>query len=597
MKKPFMSLIVVFMFSVQPIFADDVAGQRKDPVAGPPGVVLGDVNGDSVINMVEVLYNMRTLAKISNQAADFGDLDDAATNFPTSLGTSNAALGRTGPYHRDVSHEWIGASSSSTTDTELDAKMIDQDFDDGDFLIYPVTSGGQPINIGVIRVSVGTDSNTAVRYLNVAADLNNDGQFQSYGVLPNRQHEWIVINLPIQYKGRQKDVSTTFSLMDSGALAAYPCMRFTLTTEMIDPALFGDNGWDGSGPAGGFERGETEDWCFDPQGGTSITPYDWPINYGVEPPVWEVPPLQWPNPEPPIYDGPENPVPPVIGAPAGKKAEGGSAHPVTQAPGGMAEPPGGGLEAFKKKAYIPEMVGTKQEGSHDCMPTCAVNSVQYLMEKAGLDMDIQEAAYPEDPVEPSRITGTIFEGIPEWPNPAGEFINEKLKDAMKTGGMMDLPNRGTSLGGFMNGKKAASNALKAATGTGLTTKERTNPSFNQIYQAVSKGRDVEVVLTYKPESVPAEGHMVIVTGATMDQNGNLTLTFVDPLHREKGEQTYTVANGAAKGSSDAENKAGLEVKNYPGAGGKKAEITHVFEEYLTDTSDNGGGGGVVTGEN
>ncbi|SHJ12706.1 hypothetical protein SAMN02745216_01089 [Desulfatibacillum alkenivorans DSM 16219] len=595
MTKRSMGIVVLFLLLAQAVFADDSRIAGKAVIPGAPGVVNGDVNGDSIINLTDVLYNMRTLTRISNQAADFGDLDDASTNFPTTLGTQNAAAGRTGPYHRNVSHEWIGSGPSSTTDTELDAKTIDLDFDDADFDIYPISSNSQPTGVGVIRIPIGTDSDTAVRYLNVAADLNNDGRFQSYGTLPNRQHEWIVVNLPIQHQGGQRDISTSFALTDPNALIAFPCIRITLTTEMIDPALFGDNGWDGSGPAGGFARGETEDWCFGPQGETVTTTYDWPLAYGIQPPVWEVPPLQWPEPEPPIYDPPDNPVPPGFAPPGGKIQDGGGNHPVTQAPGPMAEP-AGFQKAFKKQAHIPEMIGTKQEGDYDCAPTCGSNSVTYLLEKARLIGDIQEAAYSENPETAARIADSIFEGIPEWPNHAEEFVREKLKQAMKDGGMMDAANnKGTTPDGFLVGKKAASNALKAAAGIGLTTKGRENACFNNIFQAVSKGRDVEVVLTFKPESTPPEGHMVIVTGATMDHNGNLTLTFVDPLHREKGEQTYTVGNGAEKGSDTAVNKSGLEVKNYPGSGGKRAVITHLFEEYLTDSTESGGGGGVIGG--
>lgn len=575
MRRLYLFIAVSFLLCVSPVFSAGVIG-GGGVVPGVPGLVNGDVNGDSTITLADVLYNMRTLAKITNQTADFGDLDDQSTGFPTTLNTANAIPGRTGPYHRNVTHEWIGSSPSTTTDTEPDAKIIDLDYDDAIFEIYPITSGGQPTNVGVIKVPIGTDSDPAVRYLNVAADFNNDGMFQSYQAPSGDwQPEWIVANLPVQFRSKEKSVSTSFTLADPNALIAYPCMRFTLSTELIDPSLFA-GGWDGSGPAGGFERGETEDWCFDPQGSPTPQVYDWPAVYGALPPPYDdAPPLQWPNPEPPIIDGPGNPNPPVIGIPAGKKAEGGGGvFTETEAPGGMVELPDGDQDIFKKKAYIPEMVGTKQTEDYDCMPTCAANSIQYLLEKARMIGDIQES---------EETGGTIFEGIPPWPEHAEEFVRNKLKEAMKTGGMMDHPQgKGTTLGGFMAGKKTASNALKGVIGTGLTTKERTHPSFNHIFQAVAKGRDVEIVLTFKPESDPPQGHMVIVTGATMDQNGNMTLTFSDPLHPEKGEQTYTVSNGAPKNSSDAENKSGVEVKNYPGAGGKRAEITHIFEEYLTD---------------
>ena len=74
-------------------------------------------------------------------------------------------------------------------------------------------------------------------------------------------------------------------------------VRATFATEYIDPAIFGANGWDGSGPDGGFLRGETEDWL--------VSVADLSIRVSPSgrivpplPPVDPLPPLPKPSPEP-----------------------------------------------------------------------------------------------------------------------------------------------------------------------------------------------------------------------------------------------------------------------------------------------------------
>jgi len=471
----------------------------------------GDVNGDSVVDLSDAIWVLNILTG-SNKllfrglTADFGDLDDAT--FPTLQLTQNTLPGRSGPHHFDVSHEWIGSAPASTTDTEVDAKVIDLDTDDGVVKIYTVSSCGTGCTYGMVSVTVSCDTDPAVRYLNVAADLNHDGQFSMYPVptVPGKfQHEWLLINMPVMSPGSQGTVGSSFRIVDPQALVAAPCVRATLSTEMIDPNTFGLTGWDGSGPGIGFSRGETEDHCpqtpGDPFPSQSIT-----TATGVWFPVWppkDIPPLQWPPPSGPHIDGPSGPLLPL--SPPGSQKDVESYPPITaeEEDGSrpFAEPPvSGDPDPFLYKAKIttPKMPNNKQTGDVDCAPTAAANSIEYLMNKAGLS-----------------TTG---------------FEHGELKEIMSPSsgnGMMDAENgTGTTISGFRNGKRLASEAL-AGQGKGIKTSTTSNPSFMNIYEAVNAGKDVEIAIAYEVSDPPG-GHMVVVTGATMDRNGNMTLTFVDP---------------------------------------------------------------------
>ena len=106
---------------------------------------------------------LATPGVILAQSADFGDFTGGA------IPTTRAAGG---PYHVDVTHEWIGTNSGTTT-VETDAKAVDED--DGAITISSAFVDGAFGNLGRVTVPVTTDTDTTIRYLNVAADLNNDG--------------------------------------------------------------------------------------------------------------------------------------------------------------------------------------------------------------------------------------------------------------------------------------------------------------------------------------------------------------------------------------------------------------------------------------
>ncbi len=536
-------LVLVFMI---PVFSG--AGYLTETLGG--GV---EEAADSSFVPISAVTSLLLLKELT---ADFGDLDD--TTFPTKKRTDNTFSGRTGPYHIDVTHEWIGNAASSTTDKETDAKVIDNDFDDGVIHLYKVNSCGVDCSIGMFSVGIGTDSDPAIRYLNVAADFNHDGHFAMYPAGSKFQHEWLIRNLPVLFVGKQGRVGSSFRIVDPLALMTIPCVRMTLATEMVDPAEFGPMGWDGSGPVGGFSRGETEDQC--PQNSSIPFPVQlWPVGSGVRFPVYthDPPAVPFPIPNGPYVDEPGGPI--IESPPPAEIKDLESYPPETaeeeDASKPFVEPAGTSSNPFLYEAIIadPDMVDNKQTGDNDCMPTAAANSIEYLLKKAGIN------------------SGIDHEGWKSIMSPAGDPPD----------GMMDVANgEGTTVKGYRKGKSLASNALSAEAKT-IRTERTENPSFMNIYNAVNEGKDVEIAISYQI-STPPEGHMVVVTGATMDHNGNMTLTFVDPGNEEAGEQTYTITNGAPAGSDEIKDRGGLKVNNYPGAKEKTALIEFLFVEELAD---------------
>lgn len=210
-----------------------------------------------------VLNSDVTPVKAQGPLADYGDAPDPT--YPSLYNTiSTVYPGRRGPYHLDVSQEWIGTSAVSTTTVESDALVPDGDFDDGAIQLERVLIGGSPIGQGYVTVpiTISKTSDRRVRYLNVAADLDQSGTWQAYSPSPGiTEEEWVVANLAIFTEpGTTVNVIVPFALVDPAVAPPDQIwVRATLATEYIDPATFGANGWDGSGPDGGFLRGETED--------------------------------------------------------------------------------------------------------------------------------------------------------------------------------------------------------------------------------------------------------------------------------------------------------------------------------------------------
>ncbi|MDZ7815710.1 MAG: hypothetical protein U5N86_06820 [Planctomycetota bacterium] len=531
--------------------------------------------------------------------ADFGDMSDGT--FPTKYSTGNAWSGRTAPYHLDTSHEWIGQLPVSSTSTENDAKLTDIDEDDGYINIRTLYNGGTQFLQALVSVSVGTDSNTATRYLNVACDLNRSGNFAGYMTGGFYQHEWVIINMPIRFTSKNMVVSGTFRLFDRNALDAFPCTRATISTAPIDPSIFGTAGWDGSGPVGGFTRGETEDWCPSSVNVVDPVPQFWHNGLSWKFPEFPPAPDPNPNPGPPVTSNPSDP--PVNGEPANPVPVKDTDEifpyedaPVTPTPmsepDDTAPPPEDEPEELVDNAYLPgDMVDKKQpQGSDECGPYAAANSVQYMMKRAGLlDYLKENGASGEHlfaPLEPLSPSASPAEHQ-AWE----DAFHERLREIMSRpavpgddpGGMMNSgEGEGTTIGGFVRGKQYASDAIEqTGQGSGIETTRQNNPNFQAIHDAIQNGDDVELLLGYYDPDTDERvgGHYVVVTGATRDSKGNMTFTFVDPACPEKGEQTYTVAN---KDRDD--QKGGAVVKDYPALPeGSRVAVDAVVNERIVST--------------
>ena len=197
--------------------------------------------------------------------ADYGDAPDDGANFPSLFNTTNSRVGgRRGPYHLDVSMEWLGPWPTSTTTLEDDALLIDQDFDDAFVELYFAATSIPRLGWLKIQISTETGTGDTARYLNVLVDQNRNLEWRET-TLP----EGVVENQPIQWVSMWGFYIAPFLLPTPMFDQLMPIdstwIRLTLTQTPIDPFDFmGVGGWDGSGPDAGFDHGETEDWYLMP---------------------------------------------------------------------------------------------------------------------------------------------------------------------------------------------------------------------------------------------------------------------------------------------------------------------------------------------
>jgi hypothetical protein len=286
---------------------------------------------------ITALLLCTALLAFAGPEADYGDARDPL--FPSLHMTQSTSLpGRTGPYHLDTTQEWLGTSLVTTTTTESDALLTDQDDDDAFPGLWRALVDGAPIGQGYVSVpvSIASDADEVVRYLNVASDLNGDGVWGSYPVGQELQPEWVVKNQAIYAPpGTTLTIHVPFPIVDADGVVPglQVWTRLTLTTESIDRSLFDVSGWDGSGPDVGFVRGETEDWLLD------VTDHPlFPVPTGL------IPPPDGPPPPPDGGDGED-----------GRK------------PGGV------------YKSNVPDIAQKPME----CAPTSAANSLFYLADRHG----------------------------------------------------------------------------------------------------------------------------------------------------------------------------------------------------------------------
>ncbi len=411
--------------------------------------------------------------------ADFGDAPDPS--YPSLRFTPSSRVGMPGPYHMDISQEWFGPPGMSTTTPEPDAMIPDADMDDGNPLLVRTIKHGTHSNWGFVRFDIATSPTTTAgfRYINVAADLNTDGIWATYlydGV--NEQPEWIVQNaeiyLPDRYFGR---LGLPFWFPDLAADARPGInLRMTLSTEPLDPALYGAMGWDGSGLPAGFVRGETEDWML-PVMIEDVSAF-------------------------------------VDNLPSGLDKGAGDAQSANVPPSGSQ------AGATTPRGYQRTGVPDNNQGTNECAPTSAANSLQWLAGQHGFTDRMPAGGTAgtvgelKKDMAPGYTTGA-YPGIAP-----SNFLPGKNKFTQRHG----LPIASTA-GGNMDG-----------TGT-----------FEFIEKQLQQGADVEMRIQYQP-APSAGGHWVTVVGFSVGADGKRKIHINDPLSPGPASEAYEIeADGTIKG--------------------------------------------------
>lgn len=489
--------------------------------------------------------------------ADFGDLADPS--FPTlRYSASSRVAGRTGPRHLDSSQEWIGSSST----TESEARLVDQDQDDGFVRLMQPTINGSDTRIAfaTVPITIAAGGDNRVRYLNVAADFNRNGEFRRYPVGNRTQEEWIVVNLVVSIPAGKSDlVSSPYVLVDPRARDGMVCTRATLTTEPIEPSLFTSvGGWDGSGPAEGFLRGETEDHC------PTFQRFAWQsrkTGFFTPPMIPELIIRRPPPQQPPVVIPPTQ-MPPFP-QPQPKKFKIPPHPPRGEDPQDDKTPRQEAVftDVLKRNDYIPRDQGVDvpraKQGENECVPTSTANSVRYLLNKRKKD----------EPGAPTAGAESL----------TAEQLREFFKTAMGTTAAdgTEINPASPTAPGFLAGKAAFSQQFRADTGStggGLETSYAENPSWQMICDCVSRGEDVEIEIgAYDPATGEEDrlGHMVQVIGCNRLASGELELVLNDPALEDEdsnngmGTITVPVSNGAPLQSSDSMAQGGLEITHFP----------------------------------
>lgn len=473
----------------------------------------------TLVSVVLLLLVSLPMALVVLAQGDFGDAPDPP--YPSLRFTASSRVGMPGPYHADVAQEWFGPPGMSTTTFEPDALVPDSDQDDGNPALVRTIVHGVPGNWGMVSFDIATSPATSggFRYLNIAADLNTDGSWASYlydGI--NEQPEWIVRNaqvyLPSNYFGR---LGLPFWFPDLAAETRPGIwMRMTLSTEPLDPALYGPAGWDGSGLPTGFARGETEDWMLMIRI-EDVSPFADNIPNGLDKGTSE------------RSTGLDSP---------------GDASAITTTAGG----------------YLRGGVPDTNQGTNECAPTSAANSLQWLAEKHGFTDRMPSGGMTgtigelKKDMAPGYTTGT-YPGI----SPSN-FLPGKNKFTQRHG----LPIASTA-GGSMNGA-----------GT-----------FEFISEQLKQGADVEMRIQYQPIP-PGGGHWVTVVGYSVGSDGKKRIYINDPLSPGPGTESYEIeADGTIKGYpygtgkisfAVAENRvlwgtaSNFDVKNYTGQAANDFEV-------------------------
>lgn len=264
-------------------------------------------------------------------AVDFGDAPDnldgcegsivndpPPSQYPTRVGTINAAVGRREPFHINLSEVVLGGSvtaEAAAFQATCDWIKAGCDADEGPILLcldpvpggctsgVVITPGGSCVEraLGVFGPYPGnpcygmwifnvTTSPTALpagsSLVNVAVDWNLSGRFGDIG------GEWPLVDAPVPIgpSGTTAMITAPFlniTCFPSGSSWAIQPFwtRFTIGEESIGLAFPGAD-WDGSGPPAGNRIGETEDWVpfGDPPTGPPPCTIEAGLNFYTTPP-------------------------------------------------------------------------------------------------------------------------------------------------------------------------------------------------------------------------------------------------------------------------------------------------------------------------
>jgi hypothetical protein len=203
--------------------------------------------------------------------ADYGDAPDrtnpcyAGCSFPTLCNTNCCRIcGRQGPYHQydPVCTEWLG-TLTNPPDTEWVPMVPNMDQDDLTGTLY-LQAGTTAWYIAPVTVTSDID---VCRYLNVLYDVDRNREWKE-----KEYTEWVVQNKLIIPSGASTDniIIGPFEIDQPPTPSDTSWARFTLTKDSIPTAPFDTfGGWDGSGPSGGWDHGETEDIPFENCKGSS----------------------------------------------------------------------------------------------------------------------------------------------------------------------------------------------------------------------------------------------------------------------------------------------------------------------------------------
>jgi hypothetical protein len=293
--------------------------------------------------------------------------------------------------------------------------------------------------------------------------------------------------------------------------------RATLTTEIIDPTIFGIAGWNGTGPVGGFLRGETEDHNISVEDHT----------------LFPVPPGLIPNP-PPGFCG-DGIVQPWRGEqcdpPDGVTCDANCQLIPQPQPGfcgdGIVQPwrgeqcdPPDGVTCDANCQLIPQpsdpvpVDGIEKEGVPDipqgcneCAPTSAANSLYFLGKAHGFSDKLP--------------------GSPDNPRPLIEELKKR----------MNWTCEGVTAANFTKGKKNITKYLKLPIETHCQGDgEGQIPTVDFICSELEKCQDVELGMAFDGGG----GHMVTVVGYTKYSDGSVKLKIHDPDDNLTGDANYWV---------------------------------------------------------